>query len=136
MKDSLKERRPANVGKCRFKPCSFNFVYPLLKAITKKENIATQNQLNASILRHERAVSSVGRALDLNFSLHVCNNTNMNDNKYMNSYMKERYKQRRLEAIIKLGGKCVRCSSETSLHIHHKDPSQKKLHPDKGVVVL
>lgn len=49
----------------------------------------------------------------------------MNDNEYMNDYMKDRWKQRREEAIDQLGGKCVKCNSTEDLEFDHIDPSTK-----------
>lgn len=56
----------------------------------------------------------------------------MYTNKKMNEYMKQRYQRRRLEAIIKLGGKCVECDSDCNLHFHHKDSSEKSFTLAKG----
>lgn len=54
------------------------------------------------------------------------------DNQYMNDYMKRRYNQRRKDAIIYLGGVCVGCGSENSLHFHHKDQSTKSFTIARG----
>lgn len=46
-------------------------------------------------------------------------------NAYMNDYMKNRYKRRRIEAVEKLGGKCTSCGSFESLEFDHIDPAGK-----------
>lgn len=46
-------------------------------------------------------------------------------NEYMNSYMKNRYKKRREEALAQLGGKCVQCGAQENLEIDHIIPSDK-----------
>lgn len=48
-----------------------------------------------------------------------------NYNNDMNLYMKNRWTTRRLLAIEKLGGICVRCSSSNFLEFDHIDPSTK-----------
>lgn len=48
-----------------------------------------------------------------------------NDPEYMNDYMKNRWKERRIKAIKKLGGKCVKCPSVENLEFDHIDPSSK-----------
>lgn len=42
-----------------------------------------------------------------------------NSNKYMNEYMKKRYKQRRQMAFEILGNKCWKCKSTENLEIDH-----------------
>lgn len=54
------------------------------------------------------------------------------DNQYMNAYMKERYRKRREEAIIYLGGVCVDCGTTNDLHFHHQDPTQKSFTIARG----
>jgi 5-methylcytosine-specific restriction endonuclease McrA len=50
----------------------------------------------------------------------------MSNNKdYMREYMKKRWERRRIDAISVLGGKCVRCNSNSDLHFHHIDPATK-----------
>jgi hypothetical protein len=49
----------------------------------------------------------------------------MMNNENMNTYMKERYRKRRLSAIEYLGEKCNECGSLEDLHFHHKDPQNK-----------
>lgn len=44
---------------------------------------------------------------------------------YMNNYMKRRWKQRRLQAIKRLGGKCAECECTTDLEFDHIDPKSK-----------
>lgn len=46
-------------------------------------------------------------------------------NSYMNEYMKARYKKRREEVIIKLGGECKNCHSVDNLELDHIDPKSK-----------
>lgn len=41
------------------------------------------------------------------------------DNKYMNNYMKERWRRRRQNAIVQLGGECADCGSIENLQFHH-----------------
>ena len=48
-------------------------------------------------------------------------------NEYMNTYMKERWRKRRMAAIEKLGGKCVICGIENDLQFDHIDPYYKTL---------
>lgn len=50
-----------------------------------------------------------------------------NYNEYMNKYMTERYKRRRLEAIFLLGGVCKRCGApDNGFHqFDHWDPKNK-----------
>lgn len=43
----------------------------------------------------------------------------------MNEYMKRRWKERRISAVIQLGGCCVRCGTTESLEFDHIDPSTK-----------
>lgn len=45
--------------------------------------------------------------------------------KDMNSYMKERYRKRRQDAIEKLGGKCVFCGTCQDLQFDHIDRTDK-----------
>ena len=40
-------------------------------------------------------------------------------------YLLDRYHQRRSEAVVKLGGKCVRCSSSEGLELDHIDRASK-----------
>jgi hypothetical protein len=49
----------------------------------------------------------------------------MNNNVYMNEYMKARWERRRKQAVEYLGGKCVKCGSEDELEFDHIDPSTK-----------
>lgn len=53
-----------------------------------------------------------------------------NSNEYMNSYMKERYRQRRTLAFSIIGDRCVNCGSKDQLEIDHVEregrPSGKK----------
>lgn len=44
---------------------------------------------------------------------------------YMNTYMKERYKQRRLDVISRLSGKCKHCESTENLQLDHINPTSK-----------
>jgi len=44
----------------------------------------------------------------------------------MNDYMKKRYRNRKDEAIVFLGGKGVDCGSKENLELDHKDRSQKE----------
>jgi 5-methylcytosine-specific restriction endonuclease McrA len=46
-------------------------------------------------------------------------------NEYMRQYMKGWYDRRRAQAIVYLGGKCVRCGSAENLQFDHIDPSTK-----------
>lgn len=46
-------------------------------------------------------------------------------NTYMNDYMKSRYQRRRVEAVERLGGKCVACGSVENLEFDHIDPIGK-----------
>lgn len=46
-------------------------------------------------------------------------------NEYMNNYMKERWRKRRLLAIEKLGGECKECKSKENLQFDHINPSSK-----------
>ncbi len=46
-------------------------------------------------------------------------------NLYMNEYMKDRYKRRRYESIVALGGKCVKCGSIEDLEFDHIDRMNK-----------
>ncbi len=53
----------------------------------------------------------------------------MNDNeyiKYMNSYMKLRWKKRRKLAVQKLGGSCAKCGDSKNLQFDHINPKTKK----------
>lgn len=50
-----------------------------------------------------------------------------NYNESMNSYMKNRWESRRLEAIAKLGGKCVKCGTAQQLEFDHIKPETKKM---------
>ena len=49
-----------------------------------------------------------------------------NSNNYMNEYMKKRYKKKRDDAIIFLGGKCVKCSGTQNLQFDHIDMKEKE----------
>ena len=49
----------------------------------------------------------------------------MQQNEYMNSYMKDRYAKRRAEAVVSLGGVCVKCGSTDELEFDHVDRSTK-----------
>lgn len=51
----------------------------------------------------------------------------MSRNDYMNSYMKNRYKNRRLEAVKLLGGCCSKCGGFDKLHFDHINPEDKSL---------
>lgn len=44
---------------------------------------------------------------------------------YMRKYMLDRYVQRRTEALLILGNKCVKCGSTVDLEFDHIDPSTK-----------
>lgn len=55
-----------------------------------------------------------------------------NNKEYQNSYMKERYRLRREEAIKRLGGKCSKCSSRDELEFHHINPEEKSFTIAKG----
>ena len=44
----------------------------------------------------------------------------------MRVYMAERYRQRRKEALLHLGGKCVKCESTEDLQFDHIDRKTKK----------
>ena len=46
-------------------------------------------------------------------------------NSYMKEYMAKRWKARRKNAIISLGGKCVKCGSENELEFDHSDSTMK-----------
>lgn len=46
-------------------------------------------------------------------------------NEYQRQYQLRRYHERRREAIQRLGGKCVRCSSTERLELDHIDPKTK-----------
>lgn len=46
-------------------------------------------------------------------------------NAYMNEYLKKRYARPRLEAIDRLGGKCVDCGSTDDLEFDHDDRTTK-----------
>lgn len=46
-------------------------------------------------------------------------------NEYMKSYMLARYHTRRNEAILKFGGKCVKCGSIECLEFDHINPEDK-----------
>ena len=48
------------------------------------------------------------------------------DKSVMNDYMKDRWKNRRKEAIKKLGGKCAHCGSKSNLEFNHKKRDGKK----------
>lgn len=48
-----------------------------------------------------------------------------NSNEYMREYMKNRYHERKQEAIELLGGHCYSCGSTRRLEIDHVDPSTK-----------
>lgn len=48
-------------------------------------------------------------------------------------YNLRRYHERRAEAIVYLGGKCVRCESTEELHMDHIDPAQKTYDMGKGL---
>ena len=45
---------------------------------------------------------------------------------YMKKYMKNRWSERRKDAIEKLGGKCVKCGSEDNLEFDHRSRGKKK----------
>lgn len=45
----------------------------------------------------------------------------------MNSYMKNRWEERRAKAIEKLGGKCVKCGTSSNLEFDHILPETKKM---------
>jgi 5-methylcytosine-specific restriction endonuclease McrA len=47
-------------------------------------------------------------------------------NAYMKKYMKNRWNNRRKEAIEKLGGKCTKCGSTENLEFDHKKRAGKK----------
>jgi|ERR1700676_5646895 hypothetical protein len=49
----------------------------------------------------------------------------MTKNEYMNEYMKRRWQQRRIRAIMFLGCKCETCGSQEDLQFHHRDPETK-----------
>lgn len=46
-------------------------------------------------------------------------------NEYAREYQKNRYEERRVEALALLGGVCVDCGTEDSLEFDHSDPSTK-----------
>ena len=46
-------------------------------------------------------------------------------NEYMADYMGRRYRERRANAIAKLGGQCVECGTTENLQIDHIDPATK-----------
>lgn len=46
-------------------------------------------------------------------------------NSYQKSYQLQRYHARRLEAIDKLGGKCIKCNSLDKLELDHVDRNKK-----------
>jgi 5-methylcytosine-specific restriction endonuclease McrA len=48
-----------------------------------------------------------------------------NSAEYMRTYMLKRYRARMADAIIRLGGKCIKCSSTRDLQLDHVDPSTK-----------
>jgi len=50
----------------------------------------------------------------------------MNSNEYMNKYMKARYKSRRDEAIVSLGGRCNVCGTSSKLEFDHIDYKNKE----------
>ncbi len=54
-----------------------------------------------------------------------------NSNDYMRTYMRERYYQRKQEAISILGGKCVDCGATDSLEFDHVDPKIKSFNISK-----
>ena len=56
----------------------------------------------------------------------------MYSNEQMNSYMKNRYKQRRKLAIETLGGECANCGSRNDLDFHHIDPQTKEFTIARG----
>lgn len=56
----------------------------------------------------------------------------MSSNEYMNTYMKQRYKDRRQIASEYLGGFCVDCKTKNNLEFHHKDSTTKLFTIAKG----
>lgn len=50
-----------------------------------------------------------------------------NYNQDMNTYMKERWRKRRLAAIEYLGGECVHCGATESLEFDHIEPKTKTM---------
>ena len=46
--------------------------------------------------------------------------------------MRKLYQARRVWAIQRLGGKCVRCGSVDNLEVDHIDPATKSCHPFSG----
>lgn len=46
-------------------------------------------------------------------------------NAYMKSYMLKRYKKKRNEAVISLGGRCIKCGSIENLEFDHLNPKSK-----------
>lgn len=51
--------------------------------------------------------------------------SNTGYNAYMADYMLRRYHERRQEALMLLGGTCVRCGTDEDLNFDHIDASQK-----------
>ena len=49
----------------------------------------------------------------------------MSSNEYMNTYMKNRYRERMAEAKKHLGGKCVKCGATEDLDFDHIDSKTK-----------
>jgi 5-methylcytosine-specific restriction endonuclease McrA len=45
----------------------------------------------------------------------------------MRQYMKDRYYERKAQAVALLGGKCVRCGAVEDLEFDHIDPASKSL---------
>lgn len=51
----------------------------------------------------------------------------MTYNEYMNSYMKDRWTRRRIQAVEFLGGMCVKCGRTDTLEFDHINPSTKTM---------
>jgi len=49
-----------------------------------------------------------------------------NKNEYMNKYVTEKYKKRRIDIISYLGGACVVCGARHLLEIDHINPNTKE----------
>lgn len=55
----------------------------------------------------------------------------MSEQEYQRNYQLQRYHRRHAQAIVILGGKCVKCGATEDLQIDHVDPATKEIELSK-----